>query len=46
MNFDMNEKYVDRIKKAAHYYDDEDLAEWKRWAEKWASLGWKDPKDS
>lgn len=46
IDLSVNQKYIDRIKKAAHYYDEEDLSSWQNWAEKWASLDWKDSKDS
>jgi len=46
IDLSVNQKYLENITKAAHYYDEEDLADWKRWGDKWASLNWKDPKDS
>lgn len=46
IDLSVNEKYMEKITKAPHYYDEDDLADWKRWAEKWASLDWKDSRDS
>jgi len=45
IDFSVNEKYFDRIKKAPFYYDENDLSEWKSWSDKWVELDWKDPKD-
>ena len=46
IDLSVNEKYYDRLKKAAAYYDEEDLKSWEKWSDKWSSFDWKDPKDS